>query len=159
MRRMVFLGQYVQPCLLRNSATKVVFSVQLDSKTTIFFNNIVTFDPKKSSASDNRLSILSIAKSTKRYWGSNIKIDLSHVSRQYTTFVKWFDHFGIGPTFVKILHPIRWYNFIRWCGRNFRTIIALIHDLNQSWYCYLSTFCACCWKQNVSYFCEGLKLD
>ena len=25
-----------------------------------------------------------------------------------TTFVKWFDHFGIGPTFVKIMHHIRW---------------------------------------------------
>jgi hypothetical protein len=24
-----------------------------------------------------------------------------------TTFVKWFDHFGIGPTFVKIMHHIR----------------------------------------------------
>ena len=71
-----------------------------------------------------------------------------------TTFVKWFDHFGIGPTFVKILHHIRWYILIRWCGRNIRTIIALIHDLNQYWYCYLSTFLLILRSQECSDDCQ-----
>jgi hypothetical protein len=59
-----------------------LFLDNLVLKTTRFSDNIVNFDPQKSSASDNRLSILAIAKSTKTYWGRTINIDLNHVSRQ-----------------------------------------------------------------------------